>query len=250
MNNSRPDYNHRCDASRWIACFDLLGTRQLIASRSTYEIVDIYSKAVDRATDGITRLRSVRSLWFSDTFLFYTEGDRDSDFAAIDLAARQFISVLVMQHIPVRGAIAAGTFYADPENSIHLGSTLVEAYGQGERQDWIGLTLCPSAVRQLEVVGLPANALIKYAHHSVPVKTDPTGTNESIPKTEEMYAAIPGHIAHATGQNSLIEHLLYMEERAPIEARRKYRHTIGFLERNSRQTKVGLTIPQPIQPQH
>lgn len=47
--------------------------------------------------------------------------------------------------LPIRGAIAYGELHADRDAQIYCGSGLIEAYETAESQDWLGVTVAPSA---------------------------------------------------------------------------------------------------------
>jgi hypothetical protein len=221
------EYNPASSRSRWLGCFDLLGTRQLIRSGNHFQVFSVYQRAAREVTHWKSRLPQIRHAWFSDTFLVYSEGDTSSDFVAMDIISRWFVHFLILAEIPVRGAIACGGFYADPGNQVYLGQALVEAYELGEAQDWIGFLLCPSAVMRLDELGLPAGERLNYAYSDIPSK--------KVLTPKRLPACILGSWAPINGENQVLHALKQMEARQ-LEGSiiSKYVNTITFIERNQR----------------
>ncbi len=208
---------HELYVPRWMADFDLLGIRELLASGRDYDVFGAYReyRESEKWTD------TLGHVWFSDTFLIVAPDDSKESFESIDRIARYSWGLLLQKRIPLRGAISCDQFYADFDERIFFGPALVEAYDYGEGQDWIGLLLCPSAAKRLESFGIPSNVsywalcdvLWKRRPHNAP---------------EKIYACIHGKHPHDI---SLIPHLLQMELRCNREdGKDKINRTIEFLK--------------------
>ena len=237
--NNRLEFNPACNRSRWLGCFDLLGTRELIRSGDTFRVFSVYEKALHEVR---TSKLPIQRAWFSDTFLIYSQTDCASDFWDLDSVSRWFVYFLIMADIPVRGAIASGNFYADDTGQVYFGEALVESYEFGEAQDWIGFLLCPSAVARMEVLKMPMNDLLNYAYAEIPFKAKRPGGPSQLP------ACILGDWAVSRGgPNDLLNKLRLMRQKQPDPpVARKYDNTIAFIERNQRlPVEVGQPGPQP-----
>lgn len=220
----------------WIACIDLLGTRDLLKKGELRNVLRSYEFAVDSLEREKNIIPSVKYVWFSDTFLLIAPDNSGKSFTEIDIISRRFSSSLLRNHIPLRGGIACGPMYADFQRGIYCGSAMVEAYEYGEAQDWIGLILCPSAKSQLLLLDIDPDHRLNWQKTSIPWKCKSTRFPDQLP------AYIFGQ--NTNGSNACLDALKRM--RATIaedreEVCEKYSRAIHFVENNSRrivQTKI------------
>jgi hypothetical protein len=217
-------------ARRWLGYFDLLGTRTKIESGGYLQVFDVYAKALEKSKQWKANSPSIQHVCFSDTFLIYSSTDSAQDFALIDQVARWFIYELIVAKIPVRGAISCGDFYSDCEQNLYFGKALIEAYEYGEAQDWLGFLLTPSAVLQLDKVGLPANERLSYAYWHIPFKD---GRGHGL--TNELPACILGGWVTINGENLCAKAIAEMKERITDQGHlKKYSNTLEFIQNNHR----------------
>jgi hypothetical protein len=226
-------YNSDMASRRWFGYFDLLGVKQLYKTRNQISIFVAFSSAIEKFKERATAWPNVGHVWFSDTFILYTEDDSTVSFGAIDNISRWFFYFLITADIPVRGAISCDVLYADNENDLYFGEAFIEAYQYGENQDWIGLLLCPSAEKRLEEAGLPTERRLNYAYADVPFNDRP----ERRPK--DLKAKLPvcilGNWISVNDKNPAIESLTRMKERIVDQRiRAKYDRTIEFIQKNRR----------------
>ncbi len=236
----KPEHQKR----RWFGYFDLLGTKARIESSSHFQVFDVYARAVEAAKGRTTDMPAVSYACFSDSFIIYTESDSGRDLACIDSVARWFVYNLITSRIPVRGALSCGDFYADKENSIYFGSALIEAHAYGEAQDWLGLLLAPSAVLQMDKLGVPAGKRLNYAYGKIPFKPGSTlGTARELP------ACILGQWISLNGQNPCIEAMAEMKNRAVADSHvGKYERAIEFIQKNRRVPVMRQPQPKGAEP--
>lgn len=213
---------------RWVAYFDLLGTRARIKSQNYLQVFVVYAQALEQLKLRNKDAPPISHACFSDTFLIYSETDSGEDFVYMDMVARWFAYNLIVAKIPVRGALACDDFYTDRNNSLYFGPALVEAYEYGEAQDWLGFLLAPSAVSQLEKLGIPAGERLNYAYAKLPFKT-----GKGLNLTKELPACILGQWATFNGRNQCVDALEEMKAAAGSNAL-KYSNTIEFIEKNRR----------------
>lgn len=104
-------------------------------------------------------IQEFRTLYFSDTIIFYQEpvGWGSWAFSDIYAIAGMAWSALAAHNIPCRGAISFGDFHVEldsnQQHSIFFGKALIEAYeseSAAGNSEWIGVTLCPSAWQAVE----------------------------------------------------------------------------------------------------
>lgn len=236
MQTNMIHYNPSCDRKRWVAYFDLLGTKEIIRSNRIFEVFVAYAQAVEHVSRELHQTNAVQCAWFSDTFLMYSTDDSASDFTVMDHVARWFIQHLVTHKIPVRGAIACDEFYADNNHGMFFGKALVEAYEYGEAQDWIGYLLCPSSVVRLDEVGLHAVKQLNYAYTNIPVKIDSPANKLPPHIVRNLPACILGRWATVNDVNICLSALREMKSMSKVDSiAHKYENSIQFIESNRRE---------------
>jgi len=219
--------NPDAQKTRWICYLDLLGFKKLVLGKGWLSVFASYSKTIERLKRSPNYASKTRELWFSDTFVLYTEDDTLDSFLAIEQKARYLTYFLITDGIPLRGSIAFGEYYADENTGIQFGKALIEAYEYGEGQDWIGLIQCPSAVAALEQRGIEVDAQLNYPIWEIPFK-------ESFqPAIRRLPTYRIGEHAVINGRNLCLDALHDMRRRVDgASVLQKYDRTIAFLERN------------------
>lgn len=219
-----------CNKIRWVSYLDLLGFKKTVQTKSWTYVFSLYSDAINEFIGKDNNIQDIEKTWFSDTFLLYSVDNTASSFVGIETTTRCFLHYLISSGIPVRGAMSCGNFYADKINNIFFGEALIESYQYGENQDWLGLVLSPSAVRQMEEIGLPADRRLNYAYWNIPKKYDDT-IDEKLP------AYIIGREFIINGRNICLDKLIEMKTNIHDEnISRKYENTINFIKSNRRIT--------------
>ncbi|MFZ4395085.1 MAG: hypothetical protein ACOYOU_05590 [Kiritimatiellia bacterium] len=148
---------------------------------------------------------------------------------------------LTTKLIPVRGALACGSLYADTESHLFFGNALIESYEYGDSQDWIGLILAPSAAARLRDVGLPPEERLDYACWQVSFKEE-----SEIPQ-KELFACLFAGAVDGQSRAFCIHQLQEMKRLAEkgttatpkdnkemLRKVAKHTRTLSFLEQNVR----------------
>jgi hypothetical protein len=148
MNNEMA-INH----GRYLLFLDILGFSELVESKSAEEIYAV----IDDALSAFGRWEELnglfKTIYFSDTFIFYQEPKGYRDWAFLDIYAigGMVLSALLARGIPARGAISFGEFEvklnASGRHQVYFGKALIEAYKAEHREKWLGITILPSAWR-------------------------------------------------------------------------------------------------------
>jgi hypothetical protein len=211
---------------RWFCYLDLLGFAKQVESKSINQILPLYEKALDSMD--ISRndkgKYGISFSWFSDTFIVFSQSDTAQEFALVEQAGRLFFQKLIINEIPVRGAISCGDLYTQLERNVFIGPALIEAYRYGEGQDWLGFLLAPSAVETLGRIKLPINERLSYRR--VP--------DVGIMKPEligDVYAFALNN-GQINGRNMYIKALETMRSKADARDVVKYDRTLAFLHKN------------------
>jgi hypothetical protein len=141
---------------RYLLFLDILGFSDLVENRPAREIYDV----VDNALKAFARWEglngSFKTIYFSDTFLFYQDPKGFGKWAFLDIYAigGMVLSALLAEGIPARGAISFGEFEVEFDSSgrhqVYFGKALIEAYKAERDEKWIGITVLPSAWKPYE----------------------------------------------------------------------------------------------------
>lgn len=149
-----------------IAVCDILGFSQLVERQPLEAVVDnalgwlrkalnhsILKSDFPVATPHLRDLEShphVGVAWFSDTILLYTKEDTDEALRDLFTTIAWLLFETTVHGITrLRGGIAYGEAHLEPENSLYVGTPIVEAYRLEQSQQWSGVALAPSAVQRV-----------------------------------------------------------------------------------------------------
>jgi hypothetical protein len=98
---------------RWFAYFDLLGFSNLVLNNRIEHVLPVYEgvlKEISRKADP-KKGKGLSYSWFSDTFILFTKGSSEKEFALIEQTSRLFFQNLILREIPVRGSLTIGGLY-------------------------------------------------------------------------------------------------------------------------------------------
>lgn len=148
------------DQGRYLLFLDILGFSQLVETKSAEEIYAI----IDNALKTFGRWEELnglfKTIYFSDTFIFYQDPKGYGSWAFLDVYAigGMVLSALLAESIPARGAISFGEFEVKFDTTgrhqVYFGKALIEAYKAEQREKWIGITILPSAWHPYEAQNL------------------------------------------------------------------------------------------------
>ena len=222
------DYDFTKSGKRWVSYFDRLGFGNY---SSEHDLINVFCETCSWlaiAKQEGQYFANVELAWFSDTIIFYSTDDSRMSFQAVAEASRSFFDELLDAKIPVRGALAFGDFYADRANTLFLGKALVDACKYGEKFDWLGFVLHPSALERMVAVGQPVSDLT-YKRWDAEYKNRKTNAVGKEPVV--AYLVGPGSIMPVAGGNPYLQTLEEMAAYTVCEShKRKYVNTIKFLK--------------------
>jgi len=132
----------------YIALLDVLGFSELIARESRKRELEQYFRAIDQATNKIERLEYVL---FSDTIVVSAPSGSCEDLLAILKACSYAMHYLLKEGLAVRGAVSYGSYYRSRSQKgvVIAGPAFLEAYHFEKAQNWVGIALAPSVLRQV-----------------------------------------------------------------------------------------------------
>jgi hypothetical protein len=207
----------------------------MLANNHELRVHDSYTRAIDsEKREGADPSRLGR-VWFSDTFLLYSVDGTLQSYEVLDRSARHFFERLILNEIPVRGAIAYGSAYIDLEEAVVYGLPIVEAFRYGEAQDWLGLLVCPSALAELRQHDLPSP--LNYVTASIPWSEHKTPSGAPA----ELPAFVIGRDSPRNGKSPYVSSLEAMRGAAShLDHRSKYDLTLNFIREHDT-----LVVPTP-----
>jgi len=210
---------------RWFAYFDLLGFANLVRENEIEHVLPIYEDVMATITTkaDAKRKRGISYSWFSDTFILFTRGSSDEEFALIEHVSRLFFQKLILSEIPVRGSLTVGSLYTQKEKNIFLGEALIDAYEYGEKQDWLGFILTPSVYRHLKEGSVQLDSRAHYR----PVDIDGIIKHPE-PSNVFAFAFNNGNV---NGKNPYLKAVLSMKAKASKHYEKKYVNTEKFIRR-------------------
>ena len=146
--------------NRFAAFFDLLGFKSWIDDEGSLEVfkyvrgfLNLMIRASlpgsvvhpDMSVD--VKATNMGFINFSDSIVFYSRDDSDECLETMLKVSGEFMNgVICGPSRMMRGAIAHGEFYADPETNAYVGKALIDAYLLEEAQDWLSVSLHDSVV--------------------------------------------------------------------------------------------------------
>jgi hypothetical protein len=139
---------------RFVAFFDLLGFKSWVleeGSAEVFEYVRGFLNLMIRASlpgsivnpDMSVEVKdsNIAFVNFSDSILFYTKDDSDECFEMMLKVTSEFMNgVICGPSRLMRGAIAHGLFFADPESNAYVGKAMIDAYLLEEAQTWLSIS--------------------------------------------------------------------------------------------------------------
>lgn len=144
------------DQGRYLLFLDILGFSQMIETKTTEEIYTVINDALKSFGRWEELNGLFKTIYFSDTFIFYQEPKGYGGWAFLDVYAigGMVLSALLAKNIPARGAISFGEFEVNLDitgrHQVYFGKALIEAYKAEQLEKWIGITILASAWKPYE----------------------------------------------------------------------------------------------------
>jgi len=143
------------EAKRFVAYFDIMGFKDRVY-RNYHEVSNMMYK-LDEFISLMKKLDSrystnLKPIVFSDTILFISPSDSPSDLENVLSVCAFFLADMIAKKIPIKGAIAHGTFTTDYEKSLYFGLPLIDAYLLTNQVFFYGALLHNSIEKYLEEI--------------------------------------------------------------------------------------------------
>jgi hypothetical protein len=134
----------------FVALLDVLGFVDLIARESYRQEIDEYVGCVSAFTTD----SQLQFVLFSDSIVISTADNSQAGLLNIVKSCSRLFGKLLTRGIPLRGAIARGSFIREESDvgTFLAGRAVIEAYNFEKKQNWVGMMLTPSVLREFENV--------------------------------------------------------------------------------------------------
>jgi len=139
------------DQGRYLLFLDILGFTKMVETKTAEEIYTVINDALKSFGRWEELNGLFKTIYFSDTFIFYQEPKGYGGWAFLDVYAigGMLLSALLAKNIPARGAISFGEFDVNLDitgrHQVYFGKAYIEAYKAEQLEKWIGITILPSA---------------------------------------------------------------------------------------------------------
>ena len=212
----------------WTAYFDLLGFKNKLEELSlpllqlkVDEIVNDFHKEVNEFE------KNVDSLFYADTFIFFSKSDDDKHYPGILHGATHFLEKCISKGIALRGAISFGEIAVREDKTIVIGNAFLDSHNYAENSNWLGLILTPTASKRVKEMGLDP------IRHGFIYGEIPWRNGSKLKGDVHAYSFCRG----VTNFDSpLLPQLESMQLVAPEEAKEKYEQTIRFIGKHWRKS--------------
>ncbi len=141
---------------RYLLFLDILGFSELVKTKGEAEVLGVIKDSLKAFDSWEIVNDQFRTIYFSDTFLYYQVNPGYGDWAFLDIYAigALVLTNLLSKGIAARGAITFGRFDVHDDvlrkHQVYFGPALIEAYQAEKKEGWIGITIQPSAWKPYE----------------------------------------------------------------------------------------------------
>jgi hypothetical protein len=238
-----------------VAVFDVLGFGAMLRTVPAAELHRRYRDLVGEvfAFAGLTSKRAIfldgqgkvdpsAELWkvsfgiFSDTIVMYPKRAERRPLQKICEASSALVDAALAMGWPLRGAIGYGTFRADREMSLYVGTAVADAHEQEMSQDWCGCTVTAQAAATFadEVDDMLAEGLL--LRYPVPLKAD-----SSIARGDLL--ALNWAFFDFSRKGSRVDDVAALLDGAPLEGKRKLRPCLDFIRSLADRQLISVAEP-------
>jgi hypothetical protein len=173
---------------RFIAMLDVLGLSSRIADKSSLRgTAEQYGKLINQARTTAFDPKPMSGSskpptnfevgeFVFDTLVLVSHPITPHSVGSFIFACTQLLEMFFIEHFPLRGAIAKGDYFTDPESGVFLSNSFKSLNVEGLSQEWTGCTVLPDASSELvehllgpreAIQTFSSSALLQY---SVPFK--------------------------------------------------------------------------------
>jgi hypothetical protein len=135
----------------YLCLLDVLGFRSFVHGKHLRTVAkalgDAKAKSSQEIPDDVDDEHAPESLMFSDSVLFWADGEDASHLDGLARTAQSFYAALFQDGLLLRGAIVRGELSIASEGEVIVGEGLIRAYELEQGQKWGGIVLDPRLSR-------------------------------------------------------------------------------------------------------
>ena len=153
-----------------VALIDMLGTKELRTKKGVKQMHSNWTEFLSysqQLAQGKTGIQGYDISAFSDTMFITAEGNTETLLESFGIMATRLIPKSINLGIPIRGCVAAGTFYQSGPNLL-TGPAVTEAASYYNQPQWIGISACFSAHKKISSF---ESGKACYTKYDIPLKT-------------------------------------------------------------------------------
>jgi hypothetical protein len=229
----------------YLAFIDVLGFREGVINHKSSEYINNYKQVLNEVVESKLDRKSdvLDYIVFSDSIVITSKNDEYNSLEAILAVCSKLFFSLTIWHIPIRGSISYGLYERSKlqksKNVFLAGPALVEAYDFEEKQNWLGLALCPSVVEKnfdlLEKWSWETERVINNPLFGFLYKCDkiPLKSKDGVEDSIDGFIVYPEHSAarEKEGGSRFLKALHHMRVSAIVpKIRKKYDNSIQFFK--------------------
>lgn len=226
------------------ALFDVLGFEHLHATHGTTRLYESYRDLIHRVTGkgsfstlmtenspevAVTHIGNtpLRYQYFSDTIILWTPllPEFISPFCA---RCADIVCESILMGLPLRGAITNGSAILNRDKGVFLGAPIIEAARVEAQQNWIGVSFGPSCTEPSVQLALHPDLL--QQHYTQHFKA----AGQFNRWISLMTLDWPRRARDKESEAQIVQKLLDLKSRAPIDKGQYYDNTIAFMEHSRR----------------
>jgi hypothetical protein len=212
----------------WVGVFDILGFKNLsekaghefVRMRLTGQLDDLF----EVLKSDVTQHGQLKYMVLSDTIVILAPDRQPQWYGWFLLQCTKLMDRSITIKLPLRGAISVGTAFISHCPSMIIGPSVTEAHKYCEDQNWIGLLLTPSAVKELR-----EKLKLEPLHHDF--------VSDDIPLRKmcaDNVLAYRFQQGMSNYESQLISPLEEMKHFAPESDKEKYDKTMAFIKKHYR----------------
>jgi hypothetical protein len=135
----------------FVALLDVLGFSALVSGDNADRRLQKYLELLEASTVESKEASPVEYVVFSDSIVLTSIDSSTESFLSLAGRCSRMLALMLENDIPLRGAISYGSYIRSPSKSgiFVAGRAIIDAYRFETAQNWVGIMLSPSIIRQI-----------------------------------------------------------------------------------------------------
>lgn len=136
---------------RYVAFLDIMGFKDLVAREKHSDVLLMMQEITNKIKtlinvehgkiDGIFLSDSVKAVNFSDSIIIFSKNDSIHSYLDFLKTTGKIFAEIMIESLPIKGAIAFGEITADFENALYIGQPIIDAFLLEEEVKYYGIAI-------------------------------------------------------------------------------------------------------------